>query len=58
MDESLQEIIALTLVALAVALELLRRYRKNKSGKVGCDGCDTGKAAGKKEAPLRFYKRN
>jgi hypothetical protein len=61
MDESLQQIIALSLVALVVGLELLRRARKKKAGKAGCDGCDTGSngdanAAG--ETTLKFYKKN
>ena len=59
MDESTQQIIALGIVAAAVALELLRRYRKKKAGKVGCDGCDTpGNAKpANGEAPVKFYKK-
>lgn len=60
MDESTQQLIALGIVALAVGAELLRRYRKKRAGKVGCEGCDTPaapkpNAAG--EAPVRFYKK-
>jgi hypothetical protein len=60
MDESLQQIIALGIVAIVVGFELLRRYRKKRSGKAGCDGCDTGnnnKTDAKSEAPVKFYKR-
>ena len=39
MDESTQQIIALAFVALAIGLELLRRYRKSKAGKIGCESC-------------------
>ena len=39
MDESTQQLLALALVALAVGLELLRRYRKKKAGKIGCENC-------------------
>jgi hypothetical protein len=59
MDDSIQQIIALTIVAIAVALELFRRHRKKKSGKAGCDGCATGKSqSNKEETPLKFYKRS
>ena len=60
MNESTQQIIALSIVAVVVGLELLRRYRKKKAGKVGCDDCDSSsgtKANAKGEAPVRFYKR-
>ena len=61
MDESLQQFIALGLVAAIVAIELLRRRRKKKAGKVGCDDCDSGsgdKANAEGEAPVKFYKKN
>jgi hypothetical protein len=60
MDEGTQQLLALGIVVLAVGLELLRRYRKKRAGKVGCEGCDTPSgakpnAAG--ESPVRFYKK-
>ena len=61
MDESTQQILALTIVAAAVAVELIRRYRKKKAGKPGCEDCpsDTGERANEKgEAPVKFYKKN
>jgi hypothetical protein len=60
MDELTQQIVALSIVAVVVGLELLRRYRKKKAGKAGCDDCDSGsgtKANEKGEAPIKFYKR-
>ncbi len=58
MDDSAQQIIALTLVAIAVGVELMRRYRRKKSGKPGCDGCETGKSQNStNETQLKFYKR-
>jgi hypothetical protein len=58
MDESLQQMLALGLVALAIVAEWLRRKRKNKKGAAGCDGCDTQEqSTAKKESPLRFYRR-
>jgi len=58
MDDSLQQFIALTLVAVAVAIELVRRYRRKKAGKPGCDGCETGSTKPDTgETPLKFYKR-
>jgi hypothetical protein len=58
MDDSAQQIIALTLVAVAVAVELMRRYRRKKAGKPGCDGCETGKPQNStNETRLKFYKR-
>ena len=60
MDESTQQILALCIVAIVIGLELLRRYRKKRSGKAGCDGCETGnntKANEKGETPVKFYKR-
>jgi len=60
MDEATQQIFALTIVAVVVGLELLRRYRKKRAGKAGCDGCETGNgtaANNKGEAPIRFYKK-
>jgi hypothetical protein len=59
-DESLQQIIALAIVAIVIGLELLRRYRKKRSGKAGCDSCDTGNKTTtneKDETPVKFYKR-
>jgi len=59
MEESLQQAIALTIVAIAVVVELLRRRYKKRSGKPGCDGCESGKSASSsKETPLKFYKRS
>jgi hypothetical protein len=58
MDESLQQIIVLGLIAIIVGLELRRRWRKKQKGKVGCDDCGPGPAKPPKEAPLRFYKRH
>jgi hypothetical protein len=60
MNESTQQIVALSIVAVFVGLELLRRYRKKKAGKAGCDDCDSGtdtKTSAKGEAPIKFYKR-
>jgi hypothetical protein len=58
MDDSAQQIIALTLVAIAVAVELVRRYRRKKVGKPGCDGCETGTPQNNStETRLKFYKR-
>jgi hypothetical protein len=60
MDETTQQLIALTIVAVAVMLELLRRYRKKKAGKPGCDNCDVvsgDKANDKGEAPVKFYRK-
>ncbi|MDP7271096.1 MAG: FeoB-associated Cys-rich membrane protein [Gammaproteobacteria bacterium] len=60
MDDALQQVIALLLVAVIVAFEFVRRARKNKSGKVGCDSCDSGEGGttdDKGEAPVKFYKR-
>ena len=54
MDETTQQLIALTIVAGAVMLVLLRRYRKKKAGKPGCDNCDVvsgAKTNDKGEAP-------
>lgn len=60
MDDTLQQVLALLLVALVVTAELVRRYRKKQSGKPGCDGCDSGggqqKTAGG-ETKLKFYRR-
>jgi hypothetical protein len=60
MDDSLQQIIALLLVAIAVAFELIRRARKKKSGKIGCDDCDSGDSGSNEqgESPVKFYKQN
>jgi hypothetical protein len=58
MDDSAQQIIALTLVAIAVGVELVRRYRRRKTGKPSCDGCETGKPQNStNETRLKFYKR-
>jgi len=59
-DESLQQIIAIAIVAIVVSLELLRRYQKKRSRKAGCDGCDTGNKTTTNEqgeTPIKFYKR-
>lgn len=58
MDDSSQQIIALALVAIAVAVELVRRYRRKKINKPGCDGCETGKPQNNtNEKSLKFYTR-
>ncbi len=60
MDETLQEIIALTIVVLVAAVALLRRYRNARSAKPGCAGCESGAAhasGDKREAPVKFYKK-
>ena len=60
MDETTQQIIAIGIVAVAVGLELLRRYRKKKAGKAGCDDCDSDagtEANDKGDAPVRFYRK-
>ena len=59
MDESLQQVLALLIVAIVVVLELLRRYRRKRAGKAACDGCETGgPKPASTETPLKFYKRN
>ncbi|NND55509.1 MAG: hypothetical protein HKN56_11140 [Gammaproteobacteria bacterium] len=59
MDETTQQLIALSLVAVVIGAELWRRWKKRQSKSDGCDGCDspgsTKKDAG--EAPVRFYRR-
>jgi len=58
MDESLQQVLALLIVAIVVALELLRRYRRKRAGKAACDGCETGNPKpASTESPVKFYKR-
>jgi len=60
MDESVQQWLALGIVALAVIVELVRRYRKKRAGHAGCDGCDTGKGQtpnAKGETKLTFYRK-
>jgi len=58
MDANMQELIALGIVVLVVAAELLRRYRKRKNQSSGCDGCEKGAdQTTAKETPLKFYKR-
>ena len=58
MDESLQQVLALLIVAIVVALEMLRRYRRKRAGKAACDGCETGNPKpASAETPLKFYKR-
>jgi hypothetical protein len=50
--------LALLIVAVVVALELLRRYRRKRAGKAACDGCETGNPKpASTETPLKFYKR-
>jgi hypothetical protein len=56
MDDTLQQILALSAVAVIVGIELRRRWIKKRSGKIGCDGCATDKPAAKREAPIKFYK--
>jgi hypothetical protein len=59
MDDTSQQVIALALVAIAVAVELVRQHRRKKAGKPGCDGCETGTPKNKNnDTPLKFYKRN
>jgi hypothetical protein len=57
MDESLQQVLALTIVIVIVGFEIRRRRRKKLSGKVGCDSCGPDKIASGDEAPIKFYKR-
>jgi hypothetical protein len=60
MSESTQQLIALVIVAIAIGFELLRRYRKKKAGKQGCDGCDApggNKPGSQGETPVKFYKK-
>ena len=57
-DDSIQQALALLIVAVVVVLEILRRRRIKRSGKAGCDGCDNGKSATKlPETPIKFYKK-
>jgi len=59
MDTLLQEQLALGLVAIAVAVELLRRYHRRSHGKASCDGCETAnKQVTPSETPLKFYKKH
>ena len=60
LDETLQQALAIGIVILAVIAELVRRYRKKKMSKAGCDGCDS--AAGQQpsvdgETKLKFYRK-
>jgi hypothetical protein len=60
MEETTQQFIALAIVAVVITLELIRRYRKKKAGKPGCEDCpaDTGERANDKgEAPVKFYRK-
>ena len=60
MDDSLQQALALAVVALAVIAELVRRYRKKKNAKPGCDGCDSGSVQERSangETKLKFYRK-
>ena len=60
MDESLQQLLALIIVAAAIGAELWRRHRRKTKGKAGCEGCSTNTAAAKgssSETPIRFYQR-
>ena len=47
------------IVALAVGLELFRRYRKRNSKTGACDGCDSGggSKSSEGEAPVKFYRK-
>ena len=59
MDESVQQIVALVVVACVVAISLWRKLRARKNIAAGCSGCDSaenGNNAG--EQPVRFYKRS
>lgn len=61
MDESLQQWLAIGIVALAVIAELVRRYRKNKNARPGCDGCDSGsgqQTTASGETKLTFYRKS
>lgn len=51
-----QEIAALGIVALVVAIALWRRSRRRKSASA-CSNCDTPPARPPAESPLRFYKK-
>jgi len=55
MDESTQQIIALGMVAIVIAAEVLRRWRKNRKKSAGLN--DPNTARDKKETPLKFYRR-
>jgi hypothetical protein len=60
MDEALQQALAIGIVILAVSAELVRRYRKKKIGKPGCDGCDSGagqQQSANGETKLKFYRK-
>jgi hypothetical protein len=56
MSDGLQELLALGLVVIVVALEALRRWRRRKAAASGCDGCGKSDPP-PKEAPLRFHRR-
>jgi len=58
MDESMQQMIALLLVAAVVVLEWLRRRRAKARRSGSCDGCGPGRPDNKSAAvPLKFYQR-
>ncbi|MCC7257877.1 MAG: hypothetical protein IT486_05860 [Gammaproteobacteria bacterium] len=56
-DTDLQELLALGVVVLVVALTLWRRARRRRAGKAGCSGCDSKAARPSGESPLRFHRR-
>lgn len=51
-----QEILALGVVALVVAIAIWRRRKRSSGSSPGCSNCDTPQKK-QKEAPLRFYRR-
>jgi hypothetical protein len=52
----IQEVMALAVVALVVAIAVWRRARHKAKGAPGCSNCDTP-AARKRESTLHFHRR-
>jgi hypothetical protein len=57
MSTNLQEILALAVVAVAVALMLWRRYRRRAHPGSACNGCDAARNRPSKEKTLHFHRR-
>ena len=54
----LQEILALAVVLVVVAVALWRRWRRRGKAAAACNNCPAPAAGEKaKEVPLRFYRR-
>ena len=53
---TMQEILALLVVAAVVGVALWRRWRRRKVAASGCSQCGD-KPAAPREAPIRFYRR-